>query len=330
VHAVELGERIVAELARRSDPVEDTDRVSGSVGISVSVAGTGTAESMLGEADTAMYQAKSLGGGRAEVFDAALGLQVLERAVALGMVRTALDDDRVVVHYQPVVELADQRITGFEALARIVAADGSLLAPSAFIPVAEDSGLVVPLGTHVLDRACRDAAGWPTAGPLSVAVNLSARQFEPGTLTTLVRDLLELTALDPGRLHLELTETAVIDLLPDLVSQLGRLRALGVEIGLDDFGTGYASLTHLRRLPLTFVKIDQSFVRGLGDDREDERIVAAVVDLARNLGLRSIAEGVETRGQLERLRDLGCDQAQGFLFARAMPAEAVGQAVTRS
>ena len=134
-----------------------------------------------------------------------------------------------------------------------------------------------------------------------------------------MRDGSSTTGLDPSSLHLELTETAIIDLHPDILRQLGRIRDLGVQIGLDDFGTGYASLTHLRRLPLTFVKIDQSFVQGLGTDREDERIVSAVVDLAANLGLRSIAEGVETEDQLDRLRELGCDQAQGYLFARPMP-----------
>ena len=148
--------------------------------------------------------------------------------------------------------------------------------------------------------ACREARRWPPQGPperqLSVAVNLSSRQFEPGDLPAVVRDGLEQTGLDPSRLHLELTETAIIDLHPDILRQLGRIRDLGVQIGLDDFGTGYASLTHLRRLPLTFVKIDQSFVQGLGTNTEDERIVSAVVDLAANLGLRSIAEGVETRG----------------------------------
>ena len=154
---------------------------------------------------------------------------------------------------------------------------------------------------------------------MTIAVNLSSRQFEPGDLPRIGRATLDQTGLDPSCLHFELTETAIIDLRPDILQQLGRIRDLGVQIGLDDFGTGYASLTHLRRLPVTFVKIDQSFVQGLGVDQEDERIVAAVVDLAANLGLRSIAEGVETDDQLVRLRELGCDQAQGYLFARPLP-----------
>jgi predicted signal transduction protein with EAL and GGDEF domain len=331
MHAVDVGTRLIAELSRAPDRLEDGDRVAASVGISVSVGGRGTAEILLKEADTAMCKAKSLGGARAEVFDADLGRQVQQRAVALRMLTSALDERRAIPYYQPLIELSTGRVAGFEALARIIQRDGSITAPAAFIPVAEESGLVVPLGAQILAMACEDARSWrpaelPEAG-LSVAVNLSSRQFESGDLATVVQAKLEETGLDPSCLHLELTETAVIDLNPDILLQLGRIRDLGVQVGLDDFGTGYASLTHLRRLPLTFVKIDHSFVQGLGTDREDERIVAAVVDLAANLGLRSIAEGVETNDQLARLRELGCDQAQGYLFARPLPANDVPTAI---
>jgi EAL domain-containing protein (putative c-di-GMP-specific phosphodiesterase class I) len=250
------------------------------------------------------------------------------------VLQSALDDRRVVNYYQPVIELGTGQVAGFEALARIATRDGSILPPIAFIPVAEDTGLIVPLGSHVLEMACHQAKSWPQPplhdGPLTVAVNLSGRQFQPGDLPAVVRQTLEWTGLDPACLHIELTETAIIDLHPDIVQQLGRIRDLGVQIGLDDFGTGYASLTHLRRLPLTFVKIDQSFVAGLGADDEDERIVAAVVDLSRHLGLRSIAEGVEQHDQLHRLRELGCDQAQGYLFARPLPPGDIATALQRS
>jgi EAL domain-containing protein (putative c-di-GMP-specific phosphodiesterase class I) len=239
------------------------------------------------------------------------------------MLQSALDAGRVIVYYQPLIDLGTGHVVGFEALARIAEEDGSILPPVDFISVAEQSGLVVPLGEQVLELACQEVLHWqpgasPSA-PLTIAVNLSARQFEPGNLATIVEERLEQTGLDSTCLHLELTETAIIDLRPDILHQLVLLRDLGVEIGLDDFGTGYASLTHLRRLPLSFVKIDQTFVQGIGEDQSDERIVSAVVDLAANLGLRSIAEGVETQDQLERLRELGCDQAQGFLFARPLP-----------
>lgn len=331
LHAVDLSTRLITELRRPPDRVEDGERLAASVGISVSVDGRGTAETLLAEADAAMYQAKSLGGGRAAVFDAALGQQVRQRSTAQGALQSALDDHRIIAHYQPVVDLYTGGVAGFEALARIAEHDGSITPPSAFISVAEDSGLVVPLGAQVLAMACQEARRWlPTGVPecrLTVAVNLSSRQFEIGDLATVVSERLEQTGLDPSCLHLELTETAIIDLHPDFLQQLGRIQDLGVEIGLDDFGTGYASLTHLRRLPLTFVKIDQSFVQGLGTDHEDEPIVRAVVDLAANLGLRSIAEGVETKDQLDRLRQLGCDQAQGYLFAPPLPPSDVPTAI---
>jgi EAL domain-containing protein (putative c-di-GMP-specific phosphodiesterase class I) len=212
--------------------------------------------------------------------------------------------------------------------------DGSILPPAAFMPVAEDSGLVVPLGAQMLAMACDEARPWRpaerTEPPLTLAVNLSSRQFEPGDLVALVRRVLDDSGLDPRRLHLEIIETAIFDLHPDILRQLGSLRDLGVEIGLDDFGTGYASLTHLRRLPLTFVKIDRSFVSGIETDDEDDRIVSAVVDLAANLGLRSVAEGIETQHQLDRLRELGCDQAQGYLFARPLPPSDVAAAIQHS
>jgi diguanylate cyclase (GGDEF)-like protein len=320
LHAVDLSARLITELCQRPDGSEDAEPVAASVGIAVSVGGRGAAEELLKEADTAMYKAKSLGGGRSTMFDEALGRQVRQRSVAHGRLQSALDERRIVVHYQPIADLASGRVRGFEALARIAEPDGSITSPAEFIPVAEDSGLIVPLGAQVLDQACHEALNWDPAAELSVAVNLSARQLDVGDLTASVRETLERTGLDPRRLHLELTETAVIDLDPTFLSQLACLGDLGVQVGLDDFGTGYASLTHLRRLPLTFVKIDQSFVQGLGTPGGDERIVSAVVDLARNLGLRSIAEGVETKAQLDRLRRLGCDQAQGYLLAKPLPA----------
>jgi len=330
-HAVAMGKRLVTEFNRRPDRVDDSERVTASIGVSVSFAGLGTAETLLNEADLAMYQAKSFGGRRVEVFDATLGHQIQERVSARQMLKSALDEGRVIAYYQPIVELSSGSITGFEALARIVEHDGRVLPPAAFITVAEDTGLVVPLGTQVLELACREANSWQSGAladrGLTVAVNLSSRQFEPDDLSEVLGRILDETGMDPERLHLEITETAIMNLRPDILKQLGDIRDLGVQIGLDDFGTGYASLTHLRRLPLSFVKIDQSFVQGLGTDQEDERIVSAVVELAANLGLRSIAEGIETKDQLDRLRGLGCDQAQGYLFARPLPPNEIPAAV---
>ncbi|MEY2553023.1 MAG: hypothetical protein QOC57_883, partial [Ilumatobacteraceae bacterium] len=318
--AVDIGARLVTEL---NTGVGESGHVGASVGIAISVEGRGTAEVLLNEADKAMYQAKSLGRGRLEVYDAALGREAQRRSNAQVRLQAALDDGRVIVYYQPVIDLATGHVVGFEALARIAEEDGSILPPVDFISVAEESGLVVPLGEQVLEMACEEVQHWhqgsAPAPSLTIAVNLSARQFEHGNLATIVQESLESTGLDSTCLHLELTETAIIDLRPDILRQLTLLRDLGVQIGLDDFGTGYASLTHLRRLPLSFVKIDQTFVQGIGEDQSDERIVSAVVDLAANLGLRSIAEGIESEDQLKRLRELGCDQGQGFLFARPLP-----------
>lgn len=325
LQATNLGDRLVAALCWPAAGVEEVEQIAASVGIAVSEGGRGTAETLLHEADTAMYKAKSLGGARMAVFDAGLARQVKQRSAAQQTIEAALDDERVVTFYQPIVEMASGRVTGFEALVRIVEGDAEILAPSAFIAVAEETGLVLPLGARVLDLACHEVGAWnrDSGRASTVAVNVSSRQFEPGDLISILRRTLDNSGLDPELLHLELTETAIMDLGSDIVQQLHAIRDLGVQIGLDDFGTGYASLTHLRRLPLAFVKIDQSFVQGLGTDEEDDRIVAAVVDLATNLGLRSIAEGVETDNQLVRLRELGCDQAQGYLFARPMPAAAV-------
>jgi diguanylate cyclase (GGDEF)-like protein len=334
LHAVDLSTRLLTEVCRRPDESDNGERVAASIGISVSTYGRGSAEAMLSEADTAMYQAKSGGGARAEVFDAALGRVVHQRSVARRMLQSALTERRVIAYYQPIISLSSGSVAGFEALARIIGSDGALISPGEFIPVAEDSGLVVPLGAQVLEMACLQAQRWQPARPhdssLTVAVNVSARQLQAGDLSAVVRDTLQRTGLNPGSLHLEITETAIIDLHPGVVEQLTRIGELGVQIGLDDFGTGYASLTHLRRLPLTFVKIDRSFVDGLGADEEDDRIVSAVVDLAANLGLRSIAEGVETADQLKRLRALGCDQAQGFHFSRPLPPDDVSVAIAHA
>lgn len=319
--AADIGTRLVQQLARPIPGATAGIRVS--VGVATSEGNGGDAELMLHEADAAMYFAKSQGGGRSAVFDGVLARRVTERSSAQSDLQSALDDHRVVAYYQPIVDLSSNSVTGFEALARLIQPDGTVLAPASFIAVAEDSGLVLPLGLQMLEQACGQAALWSRdtveEGAMAVAVNVSARQFQPGDLPAIVREVLARTTLSPRRLHLELTETAIMDLDPEILDQLSRIRDLGVQIGLDDFGTGYASLTHLRRLPLDFVKVDRSFVDGLGRDRGDERIVSAVVDLARNLGLRSIAEGVETTEHLSRLRAVGCDQAQGYLFGRPVP-----------
>jgi diguanylate cyclase (GGDEF)-like protein/PAS domain S-box-containing protein len=299
--------------------------VTASIGVAIAEAGASSAEVMLHQSDTAMYHAKSLGRDRTEVFDIALSQRQTQRAATEDLLTEALAEHRLLPHYQPIVDLAAGGVAGFEALARILQADQSVLFPDAFIGVAEDSGLIIELGAQMLSTASQHAEGWPPSaggGCPSVAVNLSPRQLEQSDFAKYVSVVLANSGLDPTRLHLEITETALMQLSQNVLAQLHRVRDLGVEIGLDDFGTGYASLTHLRRLPVTFVKLDRSFISGLGADIQDEQIVAALIDLTAKLGLRSIAEGIETPQQLDRLRELGCDQGQGYLFQR--PAADVG------
>jgi diguanylate cyclase (GGDEF)-like protein/PAS domain S-box-containing protein len=321
VHAVGIGNHLMSALT--GNPVStDLAGLGASIGISVSVGGRGTAEILLDEADTAMYKSKSVGGGHVELFDEVLRHQVEERAGRQEILQSALDEGRITAYYQPIVDLSSATVVGFEALARLSVRDGSVLSPADFMPIAEDTGLVVSLGSQVLAMACMEGRRWNPVGnatSLAVGVNVSGRQFDSGHFPLAVKEALEQSGLDPPQLHLDVKETAILDQHPDILRQLVEIRDLGVQIGLDDFGTGDASLTHLRRLPLTFVKIHQSFVAELECNSDDCRVVSAVIDLAAILGLRSIAEGIETVGQLDRLRELGCDQAQGYYFARPVP-----------
>jgi diguanylate cyclase (GGDEF)-like protein len=323
MEAAHIAGRLAAGLERGTDDVPTGDGLTASIGISVSGSGQATAESMLREADAAMYHAKSLGRNRIELFDAVLSRRVLERAATEEYLRQAIDEHRVVPYYQPIVDLRTGYVAGYEALARITSTGEAVLSPDAFISVAEECGLVVPLGAQMLAAACRDAKQWEAEALVlsapTVAVNLSPRQLVGDDLADQITEVLDENALAPNHLHLEITESALMEIRPEVIRQLNRVRDLGVEIGLDDFGTGYASLTHLRRLPVTFVKVDRSLIARLGQDIQDERVVAAVVELAANLRLRSIAEGIETPQQLDRLRELGCDHAQGYLFARPAP-----------
>jgi diguanylate cyclase (GGDEF)-like protein len=322
-HAVDIGSRLVDALSAVPRGHPNGKHLAASIGLSISDRGRGRAEILIHEADTAMYKAKADGGGRTEVFDAALDLESQHRINAKVALQFALDERRIVAHYQPILNIATGQTTGFEALARITESGGKLVSPKDFIPTAEESGLIVPLGEEVLTVACKELGCQRSSsthlGPWNVAVNVSARQFESGELPAIVQRNLVQFNLEPARLHLELTETAIMALHTGVLKQLTQIRDLGVEVGLDDFGTGYASLTHLRRLPVSFVKIDQTFVQGITTDSEDEGIVSAVIALCAHLGLRSIAEGVETTEQLDRLREFGCDEAQGYLFASPQP-----------
>jgi EAL domain-containing protein (putative c-di-GMP-specific phosphodiesterase class I) len=269
-----------------------------------------------------MYRAKERGKGRYEIFDEAMRADAVARLETESALRRALERGELVLHYQPEVDIASGAICGFEALVRWEHPTRGLLAPGAFIPLAEETGLIVPIGEWVLREACTEATHWAGLSdePLTLSVNLSARQLAQHDLVSMVRRAVAETGIDPATLCLEITESAVMESGSATTAQLRALKSLGVSLAIDDFGTGFSSLAHLRRFPVDVLKIDGTFVAGLGHEPQDASIAAAVISLAHALGLETVAEGIETDEQLTILRQLGCDLGQGYLFARAAPA----------
>ncbi|MFP5218691.1 MAG: EAL domain-containing protein [Actinomycetes bacterium] len=312
-----------------TEPVEVSPSVAlvpvASAGVVVARHGA-TADTLLRDADTAMYVAKGAGGGRAQVFTSALH-DAAARTHALEVdLRRALHDDALTVVYQPVVDLITGKVAGCEALVRWDHPERGPVPPSEFVAVAEQSGLVVELGDVVLQKALHDAATWPMGlrgiAP-GVAVNVSVRQLLDPSLPKRVAALLHDTGVDPGRLTLEVTESALAGDMGPVVEALQALRDVGVRLAIDDFGTGHASLSYLAGFPVDVVKIDQSFVAGAARDAGSAAIVSGIVAMAEAFGLRVVAEGVEEPDQLRVLRRAGVDEAQGFLLARPLPAEEV-------
>ena len=320
---VALPDRLLGALHQPALRVGDVT-VTASIGLAVSYEGVAP-EQLLREADAAMYHAKRAGGARWEWFGLRLRDEMRHRRTAELQLRKALAGGGVRVLYQRVVDLADGRPVGAEALVRLRRSHGglrrshgSLLSPTKFIPTAEESGLVLPLGQQVLERACEQPLRWEhTSGhPWYVSVNVSPRQLAEADLVAEVSAALAAAALPADQLRLEITESALLNVSPRVLTILNELRALGIRIGVDDFGTGYASMAYVRHLPLDFIKIDQSFVFGMDHDVHDLAMVEATLTLSHRLGLESVAEGIETEAQWHQLRDLGCDAGQGFLFAR--------------
>ena len=301
--------------------------ITASIGVA-HVANGGRAEDVLRDADVAMYRAKERGRARIEVFDSAIRARLLERLETEHALRRALHHGELRVHYQPIVRTSDGELQAVEALVRWHHPERGLVAPADFIPVAEETDLIIPIGRWVLTEACAQLGRWQAANPalghLKIAVNLSARQFTDPDIVSIVAEALAEAEISPMALSLEITESVLMEEVEATAETLRALKDLGVCLSIDDFGTGYSSLSYLKRFPVDALKIDRSFVDGLGVDAEDHAIVDAVVSLAHALGLQVVGEGVETQAQLQELRRLGCDAAQGYLIGKPQPATGPG------
>jgi diguanylate cyclase (GGDEF)-like protein len=328
--ATRIALRVAQELAAPFALDGQEVYVSSSVGIALNRSEHDRPESLLRDADTAMYKAKLNGKSRFEVFSQDMQNQTAERLRLETDLRRAVERGDLQVHYQPVVDLASRRIVEVEALLRWEHPQRGFVSPAEFIPVAEESGLIAPIGRWVLVQACRQARAWRNelgrAAPRKVSVNLSARQFSPG-LVKEIQGVLHETGLDAEGLKLEMTEGILMRSEASTYAILLELKELRIDLALDDFGVGYSSLGYLKRFPFSSLKIDRSFVQRVGRDPEDAAIVRAIVTIAKTLHMDVVGEGVETVDQYEHLIALGCNRGQGYFFARPMPGHAVGELI---
>jgi diguanylate cyclase (GGDEF)-like protein len=325
--AVAVAERVLKSFSLPFHLTMGETTAAASIGISITSDSNQDPDDLIRDADAAMYRAKGAGGARVVLFDEVTRERALARLHDENAIRRAIDREEFRVFFQPEVSIDGQRITGMEALVRWEHPERGLLGPGEFISLAEETGLIVPLGTWVLRDACQRAVVWqrsrPADQPLMLRVNVSARQLAQPSLCDTVSGIIKETGIDSARLCLEVTESVLIEDPESSIETLTELKKLGIKIAIDDFGTGYSSLEYLRRLPVDCVKVDRSFVRGVPDNEEDVAIVNAVVELGHALKLSVTAEGVETREQLGNLQLAGCDTAQGFLFFRPEPPEEV-------
>jgi diguanylate cyclase (GGDEF)-like protein len=321
-----LCRRAVDTLARPFELDGHEVLVTASIGVALVPAGGGDPERLLQHADIALYRAKSNGRNRFCFFEPGMDQQRRERRRLKSELRAALAAGQLEVHYQPQIEIGTGGMVGVEALARWRHPERGMVPPAEFVPLAEQTGLIVALGERVLRTACRDAARWPG---LRVSVNVSPVQFKQRDLAWTVAEALAETGLAPERLELEVTEGLLLHDTGEALAMLERLKALGVRIALDDFGTGCSSLSYLRKFPFDKIKIDRSFVFGLADQPDGGAIVRAIVHLGQSLGIQTCAEGVETQDQLVRLRRDGCREAQGYLFGRPGPAAEIDRVLAQ-
>jgi EAL domain-containing protein (putative c-di-GMP-specific phosphodiesterase class I) len=296
-----------------------------SIGIALGTSSQDTPDDLLRNADFAMYRVKEQGKANYEVFDPSMSPHALERLKLENDLKRAIEREEFVVHYQPQIELSTDKIVGVEALVRWNHPERGLVFPDEFIALAEKTGLIIPIGNWVLEKACRQARTWweqhDDVTSLKLCVNLSARQVQYPRLAQEVTRTIQATGVDLNNLNLEITESVAMEEQEDTFTRLSELKQLGIELAIDDFGTGYSSLSYLKRLPVDVLKIDKSFVWGLGEDDANTMLVSAIIELAHALGLRTVAEGVETAEQLEQLRKLGCDVVQGNYLMRAFTSE---------
>lgn len=331
-NALRVAERLQAELAKPFLVDGREVLTSASVGIAASTSTYKRSADALRDAGTAMARAKRLGSGQVAVFDIRMHTQAVTRLKLETDLRRASDRQEFLLYYQPVVSLQTGRITGFEALLRWQHPERGLISPGECLPVAEEIGLLIPIGQWVLQNASRQLRAWqvefPVAPPLSMSVNLSCKQFlQSGELLTIVDETLKATGLDPRSLALEVTETVMMENAEAALATLAQLKDRQLRISIDDFGTGYSSLSYLQRLPIDNLKIDQSFVAHMKPAGESLEIVRSIITLAHSLGKDVIAEGVETGEQLALLRSLGCEYGQGYFFSKPLETEATGKLI---
>ncbi|MBU1191525.1 MAG: EAL domain-containing protein [Gammaproteobacteria bacterium] len=316
--AAQTARQVIKAMSAPFDVREYKLHVSPSIGISIYPLDGDNAQVLMKNADTAMYQAKQAGGNVYRFYATSMNANAYERLVMENSLRGALERQEFVLHYQPQIDIKSGRVIGMEALVRWQDPVQGLVPPDQFIPLAEETGLIVPIGEWVLREACKQGKAWRDAGAadLRMAVNISARQFWRGNLLETVESVLQEVGADASMLELELTESVLMRHEAETVELLDQLSRRGITVSIDDFGTGYSSLSYLKRFPINKLKIDRSFVRDIQDDADDAAIVTAIVAMARGLKLRVIAEGVETPGQLAYLKSIGCDEIQGYLISK--------------
>jgi diguanylate cyclase (GGDEF)-like protein/PAS domain S-box-containing protein len=319
-HIISIADKVVSIFSQPFQIMDHEMFITVSVGIAVAPENGDKAEILLMNADTAMYHVKGSGKNGYEFFNEEMNARISERLEQETRLRRALERNEFCLYYQPKIDLASGTIVGMEALIRWIPEKGRIVPPLDFIPLLEETGLIVPVGEWVIREACRQNREWHLAGleNLVVSTNMSARQFYQGNLPEVIAQILRETSLEPKYLKIELTESIVMQDIDMAVGILNRLKEMGLSLSIDDFGTGYSSLAYLKRFPVDELKIDKSFVNGLGTDLNDSTIVNTIISMAHSMRLKVVAEGVETADQLELLRERSCEEVQGFYFSKPL------------